>query len=159
MPDSEYPNAQNRHEWLHNRKISYDQLQLAFGDFVHVHNEPLHKNSMEPRSSPAIFMTRLNNASNTNKFYNLSTNKFVFRKKFTHIPMVNSIINSINLLATQSPNSIFNKNILFKLRSSTLLDSTTTTNTIDKVDAAAILDNIDFYDDLLILDISSLRIV
>ena len=148
MPDSEYPNSQNRHEWLHYRKISYDQLQLAFGDFVHIHEEPLHKNSMEPRSSPAIFMTRLNNASNTNKFYNLSTNKFVFRKKFTHIPMTNIIIDSINLLAKQSENSIFNKHINFKFRNSTLLDSTTTTNTIEEFDASEILDNIDFYDEV-----------
>ena len=72
-------------------------LQLECGEYAEVHDE--HDNTMTPRTTGAIALMPNGNIQGGHLFYSLRTGKILNRKKWTPVPMPESVIPRMDALA------------------------------------------------------------
>jgi hypothetical protein len=72
--------------------------KVPFGAYCEVHVDPDITNTMEPRTRWAICLGPTGNMQGSYKFLSLTTGKKVTRRKFTEMPMTDSVIRRINSL-------------------------------------------------------------
>jgi hypothetical protein len=72
--------------------------KVPFGAYCEVHVDPDITNTMEPRTKWGICLGPTGNMQGSYKFLSLSTGKKVTRRKFTEMPMTDSVINMVDSL-------------------------------------------------------------
>ena len=72
--------------------------KVPFGAYCEVHVDPDITNTMEPRTEWGICLGPTGNMQGSYKFLSLSTGKKVTRRKFTEMPMTDSVIKMIDSL-------------------------------------------------------------
>jgi hypothetical protein len=72
--------------------------KVPFGAYCEVHGDPDITNTMEPRTRCAICLGPTGNMQGSYKLLSLTTGKKVTRRKFTEMPMTDSVIRRINSL-------------------------------------------------------------
>jgi hypothetical protein len=76
--------------------------RAQFGEYCEAHDEPSITNSMTPRTSPAIVLGPTGNLQGTYKLFSLNTFKKIKRRKFTVMPMPDSVIKKIERYANNN---------------------------------------------------------
>ncbi len=72
--------------------------KVPFGAYCEVHVDPDITNTMEPRTGWAICLGPTGNMQGSYKFLSLTTGKKVTQKKFTEMPITDSVIKRIDSL-------------------------------------------------------------
>ena len=72
--------------------------KIPFGEYCEVHADPDITNTMEPRTRWGISLGPTGNMQGSYKFLSLATGKKVTQRKFTEMPITNSVIRRINSL-------------------------------------------------------------
>ena len=72
--------------------------KVPFGAYCEVHVDPDITNTMEPRTKWGICLGPTGNMQGSYKFLSLSTGKKVTKRKFTEMPMTDSVIKIIDSL-------------------------------------------------------------
>jgi hypothetical protein len=70
--------------------------KTPFGAYCEVHTDPDITNTMEPRTKWGICLGPTGNMQGSYKFMSLSTGKKIVRRKFTEMPMTESVMNQID---------------------------------------------------------------
>ena len=80
-------------------EIDYNKLTLEFGSYVQVHESNERTNDQQPWTFGAIAMSMTWNASGHHNFLNLNTGKLVQRRRYTDLPITQSVIERVKQLA------------------------------------------------------------
>ena len=89
-------------KWSPREKVLRHKLDMKlhckvpFGAYCEVHVNPDIMNTMEPRTKQGICLGPTENMQGSYTFLSLSTKKKVTRRKFTEIPITDSVIRRIN---------------------------------------------------------------
>jgi len=89
-------------KWSPRELISRNKLdaklhcKTPFGAYCEVHTDPDITNTMEPRTKWGICLGSTGNMQGSYKFMSLSTGKKNVRRKFTEMPMTESVMNQID---------------------------------------------------------------
>jgi len=89
-------------KWSPRELISHHKLdakvhcKTPFGAYCEVHMDPDIMNTMEPRTKWGICLGPTGNMQGSNKCMSLSTGKKIVRRKFTEMPMTESVMNQID---------------------------------------------------------------
>lgn len=95
-------NEYSPREILSGQKVDYGRdCLLDFGAYVEVHDEPSPLNGMKSRTRPCIALGPTANLQGTYKFLCLTTGKKLKKRKWTELPMPDSIIQQVDQMATK----------------------------------------------------------
>ena len=88
--------------------------KAPFGAYCEVHTDPDITNTMEPRTKWGICLGPTGNMQGSYKFMSLSTGNKIVRRKFTEMPITESVMNQLNKWAkkdrTQNGLTFLNRN-------------------------------------------------
>jgi hypothetical protein len=73
--------------------------RAPFGSYCETHEDPDITNMLDPRTKWAICMGLTGNLQQSYKFLSLSTGKKVIRRKFTEMPITDSVIKEVEEMA------------------------------------------------------------
>jgi hypothetical protein len=75
--------------------------KLPFGAYCEVHTDPVITNTTEPRTRWGICLIPTGNLQGSYKFVLLSTGKKIKRRKFTEMPITESVIKQVSKWASK----------------------------------------------------------
>ena len=86
----------NPREIVTGRRLNFNHLQAAFGEYIEASVDAEVKNDMKGRTHACISLGPSGNWQGSQVCFDLETGKVVFRRTITRLPMPTSIIQVIN---------------------------------------------------------------
>ncbi len=101
IPSNTHYSSMSPREYITSSKTDYNRdVRITFGEYVEVSNPTIaQRNSMAPRTDPAIVLYPTGNSQGSVWFYSLRTGGIISRDHWTSLPMPQSIIDRLNSMA------------------------------------------------------------